>query len=84
MPSSVREHAERPTAGARSAPMTMAELVALPPAVSVTTAARALGIGKDKAYELIKAELFPARVITLGATCRVATASLWEVLGVRS
>lgn len=68
--------------GSRSAPMTMAELLALPPAVSVSTAARALGIGKDKAYELIKAGHFPAQVIPLGATRRVATASLWDTLGV--
>ncbi|MER6391298.1 DNA-binding protein [Streptomyces sp. NPDC059999] len=62
--------------------MTMGELLELPPAVSVATAARALGIGKDKAYELIKADCFPARVIRLGATSRVATASLWDALGV--
>lgn len=62
--------------------MTMSELLELPPAVSVATAARALGIGKDKAYELIKADRFPARVIRLGSTSRVATASLWDALGV--
>lgn len=84
MSSSALERAEQSAGGVRSGPMTMAELLALPPTVSVTTAARALGIGKDKAYELIKADLFPARVIPLGATCRVATASLWEVLRVRS
>lgn len=63
--------------------MTMAELLDLPPAISVPTAARALGIGKDKAHALIKAGLFPARVIPLGSTSRVATASLWDALGVR-
>lgn len=84
MSSSVLAAEERQVRGARSAPMTMTELLTLPPAVSVSTAARALGIGKDKAYELIKAGCFPARVIPLGATCRVATASLWEALGVPS
>ncbi|WKV74203.1 DNA-binding protein [Streptomyces sp. PCS3-D2] len=64
--------------------MTMAELLGLPPAVSVATAARALGIGQDKAHALIKGGVFPARVIPLGATTRVATASLWEVLGVQA
>ncbi|MFZ3493031.1 DNA-binding protein [Streptomyces sp. 5.8] len=62
--------------------MTMAELLEPPPAVSVATAARALGIGKDRAYDLIKADCFPARIIRLGSTSRVATASLWDALGV--
>ncbi|MEU3051095.1 MULTISPECIES: DNA-binding protein [unclassified Streptomyces] len=65
------------------AAMTMEELLSLPPAVSVATAARALGIGADKAYELIKGGEFPARTIPLGRTQKVATASLWEALGVR-
>ncbi len=43
--------------------MTMEELLSLPPAVSVATAARALSIGADKAYELIKDGEFPARTI---------------------
>ncbi|WP_424217048.1 DNA-binding protein (plasmid) [Streptomyces sp. BI20] len=63
--------------------MSMAELLELPPTVSVATAARALGIGKDKAYLLIKSGAFPAAVIPLGSTCRVATASLWRVLHVQ-
>ncbi|MGI5526756.1 DNA-binding protein [Streptomyces syringium] len=52
-------------------------------AVSVTTAARALGIGPDKAYRLIKADEFPAKTFTLGEVRKVATMSLWEVLGLR-
>ncbi|MCP3758894.1 helix-turn-helix domain-containing protein [Streptomyces sp. TBY4] len=63
--------------------MTMAELLELPPMVNVTTAARALSIGKDTAYKLIKSGEFPVQVIALGSTSKVATASLWELLGVR-
>lgn len=75
--------AGRSARGERGTAMSMSELLALPPAVSVTTAARALGIGPDKAHALIKSGTFPARVIPLGATTRVATASLWEALGVQ-
>ncbi|WP_411129712.1 DNA-binding protein [Streptomyces sp. x-19] len=50
--------------------------------MSVVTAARALGIGSDKAYELIKAGEFPAQVIPLGQTQKVSTASLWKALGI--
>jgi predicted DNA-binding transcriptional regulator AlpA len=58
------------------------ELLALPATVSVVTAARALGIGHNKAYELIKSGAFPVPTIPLGSTVRIPTASLWEVLGV--
>ncbi|MGW0731903.1 DNA-binding protein [Streptomyces sp. NPDC002851] len=60
----------------------MKELLSLPAAVSVATAARAFGIGADKAYDLIKADEFPAKLIPLGRTQKVATASLWDALGV--
>ncbi|GGW23367.1 hypothetical protein GCM10010339_93280 [Streptomyces alanosinicus] len=53
----------------------------MPAAVSVVTAARALGIGPDKAYELIKVGEFPVQTIPLGQTQKVSTASLWKVLG---
>ncbi|WP_405889539.1 DNA-binding protein [Streptomyces sp. NBC_00133] len=62
--------------------MTLEELLALPPTVNVTTAARALGISAHKAYALIKDGTFPVDVLTLGQTAKVPTASLWEVLGV--
>ncbi|WP_406260138.1 DNA-binding protein [Streptomyces chartreusis] len=64
--------------------MSIEELRSLPAAVSVATAARALGIGTDKAYALIKAERFPAKTIPVGETQKVATLSLWEALGVPS
>ncbi|MFD8379034.1 DNA-binding protein [Streptomyces sp. NPDC059679] len=74
-----QEAAERATAGA----MSLEELLALPATVNVTTAGRALGIGRDKAYELIRSGQFPVRTLPLGATVRVPTAELWKVLGVR-
>ncbi len=62
--------------------MSVEEVRSLPAVVNVVTAARALGIGADKAYDLIKADEFPAKLIPLGRTQKVATASLWKVLGV--
>jgi hypothetical protein len=62
--------------------MRLEELLALPATVNVTTAGRALGIGRDKAYELIRTGTFPVRTLALGGTVRVPTAELWRVLGV--
>ena len=62
--------------------MGVKELLSLPATVNVTTAGRALGIGRDKAYELIRNGSFPVRTLTLGGTVRVPTAELWKLLGV--
>lgn len=62
--------------------MTLDELLALPPTVNVTTAARALGIGVHKAYKLIKEGSFPVQTLTMGSTVKVPTAALWRVLEV--
>jgi predicted DNA-binding transcriptional regulator AlpA len=62
--------------------MSLEEVLALPATVNVVTAARALGIGHNKAYELIKAGQFPVRTLSMGSTVRVPTAALWEALGV--
>lgn len=62
--------------------MTREQLLALPTTVNVTTAARALGIGAHKAYNLIKNGSFPVPTLLLGGTVRVPTAALWHVLGV--
>ncbi|MFE2034236.1 DNA-binding protein [Streptomyces scopuliridis] len=62
--------------------MGLEELLALPATVNVATAARALGIGRDKAYQLIKADEFPVATLPLGSTVRVPTVALWKVLGV--
>ncbi|WP_395371382.1 DNA-binding protein [Streptomyces tubercidicus] len=63
-------------------PMGLEELLALPATVNVMTAGRALGIGRDKAYELIRAGGFPVRTLMLGGTVRVPTVELWKVLGI--
>lgn len=62
--------------------MGLEELLALPATVNVTTAGRALGIGRDKAYQLIRAGEFPVATLPLGGTVRVPTAALWKALGV--
>ncbi|MFE5117704.1 DNA-binding protein [Streptomyces sp. NPDC056669] len=67
---------------APSGAMGLEELLALPATVNVTTAGRALGIGRDKAYELIRSGQFPVRTLPLGGTIRVPTAELWKILGV--
>jgi hypothetical protein len=71
-------------AGGPTGAMGLEELLALPATVNVTTAARALGIGRDKAYGLIRAGSFPVRTLTLGGTVRVPTAELWKALGVKA
>ena len=65
-----------------SGAMGLEELLSLPATVNVTTAGRALGIGRDKAYELIRTGIFPVRTLTLGGTVRVPTAELLKALGV--
>lgn len=70
------------SSGIGSAGMTLEELLALPPTVNVSTAARALGIGVHKAYALIRSGDFPVKTLPLGGTTRVPAAALWRVLGV--
>ena len=50
--------------------MGLEELRALPATVNVTTGGRALGIGRDKAYESTKAGTFPVRTLPLVAPSR--------------
>jgi hypothetical protein len=61
--------------------MTREELRALPVSVDLLTAARALGIGRTKAYELARSGRFPCRLVRHGRTYTVPTAGLREVLG---
>lgn len=63
--------------------MTREELLALPPTVDVTTAARVLGIRRTCAYELIRAGAWPSPVLHLGRAVRVPTAPLLELVGIR-
>ncbi len=62
--------------------MTRAELLALPAVVDVTTAARALGLGRSTAYDLARRGEFPCRVLHIGSSYRVPTAELLRVLGI--
>jgi predicted DNA-binding transcriptional regulator AlpA len=68
----------------RSDGMTRAELLALPVTVSVGTAARALGLGRSTAYELVRCDEFPCPVLHIGGSYRVPTAGLLRVLGIES
>jgi excisionase family DNA binding protein len=70
------------SAATRQAGMTRAELLALPVAVDLTTAARALGLGRSTAYELARRHEFPCRVLQVGGSYRVPTADLLRVLGI--
>ncbi|MFD7639484.1 DNA-binding protein [Kitasatospora sp. NPDC059795] len=61
--------------------MTAREVLNLPVTINVVTAARALGMGPNKAYQLIRSGEFPVAMITVGGTTRVLTPALWTFLG---
>jgi predicted DNA-binding transcriptional regulator AlpA len=61
--------------------LTVADLRNLPPTIDLMTAARALGIGRTKAYELARSGEFPCRIIRIGDLYRVATPDLIRLLG---
>lgn len=63
-------------------PLSRDELLGLPAAVDLATAARALGIGRSKAQELAKTGQFPVQVLRLGNAYRVASAELLALLGI--
>lgn len=58
------------------------ELLALPATTTIETAARALGLGRTRAYELAKLGRFPCKVIRIGVSYRVITADLHRLLNV--
>lgn len=68
--------------GRSSEGLTRAELLALPVVIDMTTAARALGLGRSTAYELARRGQFPCRVLRIGSSYRVPTADLLRVLGI--
>jgi excisionase family DNA binding protein len=74
-------HGVRPRRGLPKG-MTLAELLALPLMVDVSTAARALGLSRSTAYELARRGEFPCRVLHVGSCYRVPTAELLRVLGI--
>jgi hypothetical protein len=62
-------------------PLSRDELLNLPAAVDLATAARALGIGRSTAQELAKTGQFPVRVLRLGNAYKIASADLLTLLG---
>ena len=62
--------------------MTRAELLALPVSVDLTTAGRAFGLGRTKAFELARAGRFPCEVLPVGIKFRVPRSALFRALGV--
>ena len=61
-------------------PVTIAQLRTAP-TIDLMTAARALGLGRTKAYDLARRQQFPCRVIRIGDTYRVPPAGLLELPG---
>ena len=58
------------------------DLHRLPSVVDITTAGKALGLSRTRAYELAKRGEFPCRVIRIGETYRVPTPELLKLLGI--
>ncbi|XVQ85866.1 helix-turn-helix domain-containing protein [Microbispora siamensis] len=63
--------------------ITLRDLQDLPPTLDLMTAARILGIGRTKAYELAKKNEFPVRTVRIGDLYRVITGDLLALLGVK-
>lgn len=61
--------------------MTHEELLALPVAVPLDVANRALGMGRTTGYALAKGGRYPVRVLRLGRQYRVTRADLLRYLG---
>ena len=58
------------------------ELLALPAVVGVSTAAKALGLSRTAAYELIREGAWPTPVFRLGRLIRIPTAPILDLLGI--
>lgn len=61
--------------------MTTDQVLALPAVVDLPTAARALGVGRTAAYELVRTGEWPTPVLRLGRLIKVPSAPLLELLG---
>ncbi|MBV9022671.1 MAG: hypothetical protein JO362_02420 [Streptomycetaceae bacterium] len=61
--------------------LTSDELLALPAAIDLDTANRALMIGRSTGYALAKRGEYPIKVLRLGTAYRVVTADLLNLLG---
>jgi predicted DNA-binding transcriptional regulator AlpA len=62
--------------------VSLAEVRALPVVVDLPTAARVIGVGRTKAYDLVRLGQFPVRVIAYGKSYRVTRADLLSFLGI--
>ncbi|WSX64916.1 hypothetical protein OG504_33200 [Streptomyces sp. NBC_00986] len=62
--------------------MSQTELLELPVVIDLVTAARALGIGRTRAFELVRRGEFPVPILRVGSTWRVPTAPLLGMLGI--
>lgn len=63
-------------------PLTCEQLLRLSSVVNLPPVARALGIGRTKAYELAQCRQFPCRVLRVGHSYQAPTTGLLELLGV--
>jgi hypothetical protein len=64
--------------------MSMDELLSLPVSVDLTTAGRAFGLGRTKAFELARQDRFPVRILRVGRKYRVPRSAIFEALGIGS
>lgn len=62
--------------------MTEDEVHALPVVVDLPTAARALGVGRNTAYKLVRSGAWPTPVLRLGRLIKVPRSSLPQLLGI--
>lgn len=62
--------------------LTREELLALPAALDVLTAARVLDVSPRTAYDLIRLDEWPTPVLRLGRQYRIPTEPLLAVLGI--
>jgi predicted DNA-binding transcriptional regulator AlpA len=61
--------------------MTADEIKSLPATVDLPTAARALGLGRSAAYELVRTGAWPTPVLRLGRLIKIPSAPLAALLG---
>ena len=79
-----RNDANGPSRSPGKAPLTAAQLRALPPLLDLMTAARVLGLGRTTAYELARAGLWPTPLLRIGRRFKVPTAPLLALIDLPS
>jgi hypothetical protein len=70
--------------GGTAKPLTRAEILALPPVITLVTLGRALGVSEPVIRERARRgeiERMGIRVLRLGAQYRIPTADVWQLLG---